>query len=72
LVAAGFSLRRHRRDASAANWLRIGIIADNHQMAWEGLRSVLEKELWIKAVGEAEEGRTTLRLARELAPEVPP
>jgi DNA-binding NarL/FixJ family response regulator len=48
------------------------LIADNHQMVREGLRAGLEKELWIKAVGEAEEGRTTLRLARELAPEVPP
>ena len=31
---------------------------------------MLEKEPWIKVVGEAEEGRTTLRLARELTPDV--
>ena len=31
---------------------------------------MLEKEAGIKVVGEAEEGRTTLRLARELTPDV--
>jgi DNA-binding NarL/FixJ family response regulator len=46
------------------------LIADDHQIVRDGLRSMLEKEPWIKVVGEAEEGRTTLRLARELAPDV--
>ena len=46
------------------------LIADDHQIVREGLRSMLEKEPWIKVVGEAEEGRTTLRLARELTPDV--
>ena len=46
------------------------LIADDHQIVREGLRSMLEKEPGIKVVGEAEEGRTTLRLARELAPDV--
>jgi two-component system response regulator NreC len=46
------------------------IIAEDHQIVREGLRSMLEREPWIKVVGEAEEGRTTLRLARELAPDV--
>ena len=46
------------------------LIADDHQIMREGLRSMLEKEPGIKVVGEAEEGRTTLRLARELAPDV--
>ena len=46
------------------------LIADDHQIVREGLRSMLEKELRIKVVGEAAEGRTTLRLARELAPDV--
>ena len=31
---------------------------------------MLEKEEWIKVVGEAEEGRTTVRLAQELTPDV--
>lgn len=46
------------------------LIADDHQIVREGLRSMLEKEAGIKVVGEAEEGRTTLRLARELTPDV--
>ena len=46
------------------------LIADDHQIVRDGLRSMLEKEPWIKVVGEAEEGRTTLRMARELAPDV--
>jgi DNA-binding NarL/FixJ family response regulator len=36
----------------------------------EGLRSMLEKEPGIKVVGEAEDGRKTLRMARELTPDV--
>jgi two-component system response regulator NreC len=46
------------------------LIADDHQIVREGLRAMLETEPWIEVVGEAEEGRTTLRLARELAPDV--
>jgi DNA-binding NarL/FixJ family response regulator len=46
------------------------LIADDHQIVREGLRSMLEKEPGIKVVGEAEEGRTTLRLARELTPDI--
>jgi len=46
------------------------LIADDHQIVREGLRSMLEKEVGIKVVGEAKEGRTVLRLARELTPDV--
>jgi DNA-binding NarL/FixJ family response regulator len=46
------------------------LIADDHQIVREGLRSMLEKEPGIQVVGEAEEGRTTLRLARDLTPDV--
>jgi DNA-binding NarL/FixJ family response regulator len=46
------------------------LIADDHQIVREGLRSLLAKEPWIRVVGEAAEGRTALRLARELTPEV--
>ena len=46
------------------------LIADDHQIVREGLRAMLETEPWIEVVGEAEEGRTTLRLARELTPDV--
>jgi two-component system response regulator NreC len=46
------------------------LIADDHQIVREGLRALLETEPGITVVGEAEEGRTTLRLARELVPDV--
>jgi two-component system response regulator NreC len=46
------------------------LIADDHQIIREGLRSMLEKEHDIKIVGEAVDGRMTERLARELAPNV--
>jgi DNA-binding NarL/FixJ family response regulator len=46
------------------------LIADDHQIVREGLRSMLEHELDIKVVGEAEDGRMVQRMARELSPDV--
>jgi two-component system response regulator NreC len=46
------------------------LIADDHQIMREGLRSMLEQEHDIKVVGEAEDGRATLNLARELTPDI--
>ena len=46
------------------------LIADDHKIVREGLRSMLEQEHDIKVVGEAEDGRMTQRLARELVPDV--
>jgi DNA-binding NarL/FixJ family response regulator len=46
------------------------LIADDHQIVRQGLRFLLEKESDLKVVAEAEDGRTTVRLARELNPEV--
>jgi two-component system response regulator NreC len=46
------------------------LIADDHQIVRESLRALLEKEPGITVVGEAGEGRTALRLARELAPDI--
>jgi two-component system response regulator NreC len=46
------------------------LIADDHQIVRQGLRTLLEKEHDLKVVAEAEDGRATVRLARELLPEV--
>lgn len=46
------------------------IIADDHTMMREGLRSLLEKQLDIKPIAEANNGRTTLKLVQELKPDV--
>lgn len=44
------------------------LIADDHQIVRQGLRILLEKESDLKVVAEAEDGRSTVRLARELKP----
>jgi two-component system response regulator NreC len=46
------------------------LIADDHQIMREGLRSLLEKEFDIQVLGEADDGRMILRMARELEPDV--
>lgn len=46
------------------------LLADDHQMVREGLRSLLEKESDIEIVGEAEEGRQAVHLVRKLQPDV--
>jgi two-component system response regulator NreC len=46
------------------------LIADDHQIVRQGLRFLLEKESDLKVVAEADEGWSTVRLARELNPGV--
>jgi DNA-binding NarL/FixJ family response regulator len=46
------------------------LIADDHQIVRQGLRFLLEKEADLKVVAEADNGRATVRLARELTPGV--
>jgi DNA-binding NarL/FixJ family response regulator len=46
------------------------LIADDHQIMREGLRALLEKEIDIQVLGEAEDGRSIQRMARELHPDV--
>jgi DNA-binding NarL/FixJ family response regulator len=46
------------------------LIAEDHQIVRQGLRTLLEKEPDLEVVAEAENGRSTVQLARERHPEV--
>ena len=46
------------------------ILADDHNLVREGLRSLLDKQGDILVVGEADNGRAALELATRLAPDV--
>ena len=46
------------------------VIADDHQIVRQGLRTLLEKEADMQVVGEAEDGRQTLSMVREFIPHV--
>ena len=46
------------------------LIADDHRIMRSGIRSLLDKEPDMEVVGEAENGRVTVRLARKLSPDV--
>jgi DNA-binding NarL/FixJ family response regulator len=44
------------------------LLADDHEIMREGLTSLLEKQGHITVIGEAEDGRTTVRLAGSFHP----
>ena len=46
------------------------LLADDHAMMRQGLRSLLEKQSDMEVVGEAENGRKAIELVRELLPDV--
>ena len=46
------------------------LIADDHQLTREGIRSMLEREPDMEVLGEAEDGRSAARMARELGPDI--
>ncbi len=44
------------------------VLADDHAMMRQGLRSLLEKQSDMEVVGEAENGRKAIELVREMLP----
>jgi DNA-binding NarL/FixJ family response regulator len=46
------------------------LLADDHRIMREGLRYLIEKEADLKVVAEAADGRTAVRLAREVSPDM--
>jgi DNA-binding NarL/FixJ family response regulator len=60
---------RHGSEASTLPLPRL-LIAEDHAMVREGMRSMLEGEPDLEVVGEAEDGREALELCRSLCPEL--
>ncbi|MCX5817019.1 MAG: response regulator transcription factor [Proteobacteria bacterium] len=46
------------------------LLADDHKIIREGLRALLEKEPDMEVVGEAQDGLTTIKLAKKLLPNI--
>jgi two-component system response regulator NreC len=46
------------------------LLADDHKITREGLRSLIEKESDMEVVAEAEDGHTAVHLVREMSPDV--
>ncbi|MBI5075219.1 MAG: response regulator transcription factor [Nitrospirae bacterium] len=46
------------------------LLADDHKIVRDGLRTLLEKHADITVLGEAEDGREALQLARKLSPDI--
>lgn len=53
-----------------ANGLIRLLIADDHELARIGIRSMLSSERWIEIVGEASNGREAVELCHQLAPDI--
>jgi DNA-binding NarL/FixJ family response regulator len=59
-----------RKNSLIASQIKRVIIADDHKIIREGLRSLLEKSGEFECVGEADDGRQAVMLATELRPDI--
>lgn len=48
------------------------LIADDHEILREGIRRMIDKEPDMEVVGEAEDGRSAVKLSKKLAPDIVP
>lgn len=46
------------------------VLADDHRIVRQGLRALIEKQPDMKVVGEADDGRETLKIVKELLPDI--
>ena len=46
------------------------LLADDHKIMRDGLRSLIEKQFGMEVIGEAEDGRSTVCKALELKPDI--
>ncbi|MEW6586546.1 MAG: response regulator transcription factor [Nitrospirota bacterium] len=46
------------------------LLADDHKIIREGLKALIDRQSDMNVIGEAEDGRTTVRLAGELCPDI--
>ena len=46
------------------------LLADNHKILCEGLRSLIHSESDMEVIGEADNGQVAIELTRELKPDV--
>jgi DNA-binding NarL/FixJ family response regulator len=46
------------------------LLVDDHQMLRDGMRALLEKEPGFRIIGDADNGRTAIQMARDLNPDV--
>lgn len=46
------------------------LLADDHKIVHEGIKALLEKQPGLEVIAAAEDGRATLKLAKELTPDV--
>jgi two-component system response regulator NreC len=60
----------HREKKQKTDELIHVLIADDHGVLRAGLRALLETEPDIQVLGEADEGRETVRLTKELEPDI--